>query len=97
MRRRWIYRNGEAIEVSDDYAPEPKAAYVMGDIQPYQSMADGSMITSRAHHREHLKRHNLVEIGNDSSLTRPPPPKQIAPGLKEDIIRAVNQIESRRR
>lgn len=35
------------------------------DIQPYKSMVTGEMITSRSHHREHLKRHNCYEIGNE--------------------------------
>ena len=41
------------------------SAYVLPDIQPYQSMATGEMITSRSHHRDHLKQHGLVEIGNE--------------------------------
>lgn len=98
MRKRWIYRNGEAIEVSSDYQATASAEYhVMPDIQPYQSMADGSMIMSRSQHREHLKRHNLVEVGNDSSLYKAPKPKSAPPGLKEDIIRAVNEFERRSR
>jgi len=38
---------------------------VVPDIEPYQSMIDGSMITSRSHHRAHLKANNCVEMGND--------------------------------
>jgi putative FmdB family regulatory protein len=39
--------------------------HVVSDIEPYQSMADGSMITSRSQHRDHLKRHNVIEVGNE--------------------------------
>lgn len=46
-------------------------ANVMPDIQPYQSMVTGEMITSRSKHREHLRQHNMVEVGNDSSLNKP--------------------------
>jgi len=42
------------------------APMVAADIAPYQSMATGEYITSRAHHREHLKRHRLVEVGNET-------------------------------
>lgn len=42
-----------------------KSAYVVPDIAPYRSMVDGSMITSRSHHRAHLKQHGMVEIGNE--------------------------------
>jgi len=97
MRKRWIYRNGEAIEVSNDYSQEPVSAYVMPDIQPYTSMVDGSMITSRSQHKAHLKQHNCVEVGNDSSLYRAPKPHSPPPGLKDDIIRAVNAVEDRSR
>jgi len=97
MRRRWIYRDGEAIEVTADYSQEPISAYVMPDIQPYTSMVDGSLITSRSQHRAHLKQHNCVEVGNDSSLYRSPKPRLPPSGLKEDIIRAVNAVEDRSR
>lgn len=42
-----------------------KSAYVAPDIQPYRSMITGEMITSRSQHREHLKKHNCFEIGNE--------------------------------
>lgn len=38
---------------------------VMPDIQPYRAVVDGSTISSRAQHREYLKRHGLVEVGNE--------------------------------
>ena len=69
MKKRWIYKNGEAIEI-EKYDPKP-FHYIMPDIQPYQSMADGSMITSRSHHREHLKQHNCIEIGNEKMESKP--------------------------
>jgi len=76
----------------------PANYYVMGDIQPYTSMVDGSLITSRSHHKAHLKQHGCVEIGNDSSIRNPQPqPRQTAPGLKDAIIRAVNDVERKHR
>lgn len=99
MRRRWVYVDGEAIEVDQDYTSEPRPEYhVMPDIQPYRSMIDGSVITSRSRHREHLKAHGCVEVGNDSSLNRQKQPIKSPPGLKEKIIRATNQVlDSERR
>ncbi len=71
---------------------EVNAPMVMGDIQPYQSMCDGTMITSRSQHREHLRRHNVIEIGNETKTLfnqakRPTPP----PGLKETLIRVAHE------
>jgi Zn ribbon nucleic-acid-binding protein len=34
------------------------APYVAADMQPYQSMITGEMITSRSQHRTHLRDHN---------------------------------------
>ncbi len=90
-RHRYIQINGELVEVSPDYVPEPRAQipHVIPDIKPYRSMVDGSMITSRSQHREHLRMHNCVEVGNDASLAKRPAPLQAPKGLKETIARAV--------
>lgn len=106
MRSRYIYdKKGDVIfamekgEVTVNCMEQEAKAdyYVMPDIQPYQSMIDGRMITSRSQHRTHLKDHNCVEVGNDSSLTRPPKPISPPPGLKEEIIRSFHQVMERRR
>ena len=91
MRRKFIQVNGELVEVGLNYIPEPRTAFVMPDIKPYHSMIDGRLVTSRSHHREHLREHGCVEVGNDSSLTRPRPALQPPPGLKEQIARNVYQ------
>jgi len=99
VRRRWVYdKKGRAIEVTQDWTPEPRSDYhIMPDIKPYISQIDGREITSRSRHREHLREHNCVEVGNDSSLHQKPKPLQSPPGLKEHVIRAVNQVEARSR
>jgi len=66
--RSWVYIDGKAYEKGVD--PLPDRVQIMPDIEPYKSMVTGEIITSRAKHREHLKRHGMVEVGNDSSLTR---------------------------
>jgi hypothetical protein len=81
MRKRWIYKDGEAYEVGE-YEAEPQH-YILPDIQPYQSMADGSMITGRRQHREHLRQHNCIEIGNESMENKVEKPKD----NRRDILR----------
>ena len=90
MRRRYVQINGELIEVSEDYIPEPRAPMVFGDIKPYRSMCDGRMVEGRAQHREHLKFHNVVEVGNDMD-NRPRKPMTPPPGLKDRIIAVANE------
>jgi hypothetical protein len=93
MKRRFIQRDGELIEVGLDYTTEPRSEYhVMGDIQPYKSMIDGSIITSRSRHREHLRGHRCIEVGNDPSVMNPQrKPLESPPGLKETLIRVANE------
>jgi hypothetical protein len=69
------YENDELVWVRPDRsagdAQEP-SPQVIRDLEPYQSMIDGSMIDGRKRHRDHLKAHGCVEIGNDTThATRP--------------------------
>ena len=43
------------------------APHVMPDMQPYQVVGPeyGKCITSRSKHREYLKQHDLIEVGNE--------------------------------
>ena len=48
---------------------------VMSDIEPYRNVAvDGKYVTSRSEHREMLKRHRLIEVGNENIAKGPPKP-----------------------
>ena len=104
MRRRYIYspegklvaeyHGSECVYYDAAYYDSSEAGHmVMPDIQPYKSMIDGSVITSRSVHRTHLKQHGCVEVGNDSSALNPrPQPLKSPPGLKEEIIRAADKL-----
>ena len=89
-RKSWVQINGELVE-KDSYIAEPRDShYVIPDIQPYRSMVDGRMIQSRSAHREHLRAHGLVEVGNETKHLKsksPAPP----PGLKETLIRVAQE------
>jgi hypothetical protein len=63
MKRTYVLVDGEFVERKKDSTG--RYHYVQQDIQPYKSMIDGSMITSRSMHRRHLKANNCVEVGND--------------------------------
>lgn len=43
---------------------------VIEDMKPYKSPIDGNWVTSRAQHREHMKHHDVIEVGNEK-LTKP--------------------------
>ena len=84
---------------ADQYQPPARSGIeIVGDIEPYRSMIDGSVITSRSRHREHLHQHGCVEVGNDSSLHGQPKPRSNPPGLKEAIAQSMEKyMNSQRR
>jgi hypothetical protein len=97
MRYRYIYRDGSVVAIykneeltylADNFAQDKNepTTMVMPDIKPYQSMIDGSMITSRSRHREHLREHGCLEVGNETKYLKPKP-VQTPPGLKETVAR----------
>ena len=96
MRKSYVQINGVLYEKGTQPERTPSGPMVMKDIAPYRSMADGSLITSRSRHREHLKRHNCIEIGNETKYLQPKPLTS-PPGLKEALLRATDQVLSKRR
>ncbi len=73
------YEGEELVYLRDDYqAPKESdlgRPMVIRDIEPYQNMINGKMISSRSEHRELLKRHNCVEVGNEKMETKVVAPK----------------------
>lgn len=92
MRKRYIQdpETLELIEADKFYAPSVNAPMVMGDIAPYRSMVTGEIITSRSRHREHLRDHNCIEVGNETKYIQPRPMTP-PPGLKQTLIEVAHQ------
>lgn len=83
-RRRWVWLPGEGlVEVT---ATERTAApEIIPDVQePFRSVVDGSMITSRRDLREHNRRNNVDVLGNDK-----PPPRRPREVSQERIARTL--------
>lgn len=38
---------------------------IISDIEPYKSPIDGSTVSSRSTHRDHMRQHGVVEMGNE--------------------------------
>lgn len=69
---RYRHINGRLVEVSrETLGPR---LHVMPDIRPYKNMINGRIITSRSEHRQLLRDHGCVEIGNEKM--DPPAPVQ---------------------
>lgn len=68
------FQDGELVWCRQEPIKGKKTHYnLILDIQPYKSMVDGTMITSRSQHREHLQKHNCFEVGNEKMQNTPPP------------------------
>lgn len=91
VRGSFVWCNVQQKMVSKDeyYAgrAEVNAPTVMNDIQPYKSMQTGEIISSRSHHKEHLRKHGLIEIGNEKMPERRPEPKYNSDEVKNAIAR----------
>lgn len=85
--RRFVQIDGELIEVTDEMRTQLVPA-VVPDIDPYKSMVNGEMITSRSKHREHLTRHGFEEIGKDPALFRPKQLPDVSPQKRKELIRS---------
>lgn len=83
MKRRWVYIDGVAYEAGTE--SRSQVHQVMPDIEPYVSMIDGSLITSRSKHREHLRQHNCFEVGNE---IKPQPLPDVSPQKRHELLRA---------
>jgi myo-inositol-hexaphosphate 3-phosphohydrolase len=85
MRYRQIKLDGKWVlePIVDSY--QAKSTAIMGDFEPYKSQVTGEMIEGRKAHREHLKRHNVIEIGNEKITPQAARPDR----LKEQIARQV--------
>jgi len=84
----WDKEKRDFVEYSQHYS-ESTAPYILGDIQPYQSMVTGEMIQGRRQHREHLKSHNLIEVGNETKYISQRKAIETPAGLRETIAREV--------
>jgi len=91
----WDRELRDLVPAEEYYAKKAKgvkrsglpAPQVMRDIQEFRNVAvDGAVITSRSHKREMMKKHNLVEVGNE----RVGPRKVIKP-KRADVRAAIKK------
>lgn len=58
----------ELVPAHEYRRPARSGLEIMSDIQPYRSIIDGSVITSRSRHREHLRQHGCIEVGDQKQF-----------------------------
>lgn len=91
------YQTIEGRDSAPDHCGQPvrriitAPSMVIGDIAPYKSMVDGTMVMGRAQHKEHLKRHNVIEVGDQQHTLKPYGQYKSPDGLKDTVVRAYQQ------
>lgn len=83
--QRLIDGKHKLVPVDSDYSPAVHS--VIADVPAYRSMITGEMIEGRKAHREHLRKHGCVEVGNDAPKSNAVPRQDNS--LKEQIARQV--------
>ena len=70
MRTTYVYDNGKLVEKG---AREKRTGYsVISDIEPFTSPIDGSVLSSRSQVREHERKHQVRQCGNDYTSSEKP-------------------------
>lgn len=93
------YVDGVCVWLNPNYKPPArsdviKTPYVVRDIGEYTSIVDGTVITSRSQHREHLKAHDMIEVGNERMPSAPSAPSaQDKRALGEAIKRRLDEVQ----
>lgn len=70
------------------YSHAVAAPMFIRDIGEYTSPLDGSRITSRSQHREHMRSHGVIEVGNERMPSAPSAPSPVS---KRETMRAVKE------
>lgn len=94
------YDNGVLIYLDPTYSVAKRSdlatPMVIRDIGEYRSTLDGTVITTRSQHRDHMRQHGVMEVGNEpiGSLTRAEPSKHaVDRELGEAIKRRVEEVK----
>ena len=84
---------GKLIPKSEHTPSVTNAPMVMSDIQGYKSQVTGEWIGSRSQHREHLRQHKLLEVGNEIKHHMNNRPEfKPAGNIKQDIANAMHRL-----
>jgi hypothetical protein len=94
------YTDGELTYLDPKYSA-PKRSDLSGpmvirDIGEYRSPLDGAVITSRSQHRDHMRAHNVIEVGNERIGSMTPtesPAAKVDRELGEAIKRRIEEVK----
>ena len=89
---RYVYRDGKLIP---KHLAKPLVAskrVIIKDIEPYQNVVDRGTVGGRRQHRELLRNHNLIEVGDQAQKELPKQENKVDLGLVSEIKRAMGKL-----
>ena len=70
MRTTYVYRKGNLVEKRQRNA---EGGYsIISDVEPFTSPIDGTVLSSRSQIREHERKHQVRQCGNDYPSSEKP-------------------------
>ena len=88
----YVYRDGKMI-VKGAASNTPQLQ-IIPEIKPYKNMIDGKMVTSRSAHRNLLRDHGCIEVGNEK-MEAPPPPVVDRDARRRTLYQQLDNVTDR--
>jgi hypothetical protein len=66
--------------------------HIIPDIAPYRNIIDGKVVAGRRQHREFLKTHRVVEVGNEKPVPRPDNSHRVDMGIVTELKKAMGRL-----
>jgi|TARA_R100001082_G_C4343268_1_gene151121 hypothetical protein len=70
MKETYIYSNGEIVKKPK--IEKERNYSVISDVQPFTSPIDGTVLSSRSQIRDHERKHQVRQCGNDYTSSEKP-------------------------
>ena len=80
-----------AVKASREPKRQSRAFYIIPDISPYRSVITGEVIGGRVRHRDHLREHGVIEVGNEKPKRRKP---ETVSDVRQDARIALEMVRS---
>lgn len=98
-RETYVYRDGKLVpkHLAGPTPSKGRGIQVIKDIEPYRAIGiDNSIVSGRKQHRDLLRAHGCIEVGNENiAKLRQPPKEGRDMGLVNEIRRSMGAIGPR--
>lgn len=95
-RESFVWRDGKVIpkHLAPPRLGRGSGLQIIKDIEPYENIAvDGKVIGGRRQHRDMLRAHRLIEVGDQAQTSAPREPEsRVDHRLVQDIKRAMGKL-----